>query len=139
MKIENEDELNGIKIIISSEDETKCSVVISDRMFSCLYEMKYSEDLKEIIKDLIDDDTLLIEFIDVELSEAWKESYLQGGISEDRFDRRVIFHQYNDMNEMFCLDEMTTGEIKGNYRGFGDDDLPSWKVGIIKWYRNHLI
>lgn len=137
--IKSHNHLKAIQIVLSSEDNCKCSVILSDTMFSNMYVTEYNDELENKIKDLINDDVLLIKFIDNELNEAWKSSYLQGGITEDRWDRRVVFHPYNDMNEMFCMDEMLIGEIKGNYRGFTDEHLPNWKMGIIRWYREHTI
>ena len=91
--------------------------------------------LKNEIKNIVDDEILVIEFVDNELSEAWKLSYSLGGIEEERWDRRVVFHSYDDMNEMFCIDMMLLEEIKGeNFH-----PLPEWKEYIIDWYKEHLI
>lgn len=134
-----DEEVNAVEIIRSNEEPNKCSVIICDDMFSCPYEAEFNFELIQTIKENAHKDLTVIMFVDNELNEAWKQSYLEGGIEENRHDRRVEFHKYNDMNEMFCLDEFLLGQIKGNYRGMTDDDLPAWKVGIIKWYRNHLI
>lgn len=136
-KIKNEEELTAVEIIISSEDEKLCSVIINDIMFSCLYNVVYDDELKNEIKNIVDDEILVIEFVDKELSEAWKLSYLLGGISEDRWDRRTIFHPYNEMNEMFCIDEFLLEEILGISRH--QDHIPKWKEYIIDWYKEHLI
>ena len=134
-KIRNEERLTAVEIIVSSEDEKLCSVVINDRMFSCPYKVVYNDELKNEIKNIVDDDILVIEFVDNELSEAWKLSYSLGGIEEERWDRRVVFHSYDDMNEMFCIDMMLLEEIKGeNFH-----PLPEWKEYIIDWYKEHLI
>ena len=134
-KIRNEERLTAVEIIVSSEDEKLCSVVINDRMFSCPYKVVYNDELKNEIKNIVDDEILVIEFVDNELSEAWKLSYSLGGIEEERWDRRVVFHPYDDMNEMFCIDMMTLEEIKGeNFY-----PLPEWKEYIIDWYKEHLI
>lgn len=134
-KIRNEERLTAVEIIVSSEDEKLCSVVINDRMFSCPYKVVYNDELKNEIKNIVDDEILVIEFVDNELSEAWKLSYSLGGIEEERWDRRVVFHSYDDMNEMFCIDMMLLEEIKGeNFH-----PLPEWKEYIIDWYKEHLI
>ena len=134
-KIRNEERLTAVEIIVSSEDEKLCSVVINDRMFSCPYKVVYNDELKNEIKKIVDDEILVIEFVDNELSEAWKLSYSLGGIEEERWDRRVVFHSYDDMNEMFCIDMMLLEEIKGeNFH-----PLPEWKEYIIDWYKEHLI
>lgn len=134
-KIRNEERLTAVEIIVSSEDEKLCSVVINDRMFSCPYKVIYNDELKNEIKNIVDDEILVIEFVDNELSEAWKLSYLLGGIEEERWDRRVVFHSYDDMNEMFCIDMMLLEEIKGE----NIHPLPEWKEYIIDWYKEHLI
>ena len=126
-KIRNEERLTAVEIIVSSEDEKLCSVVINDRMFSCPYKVIYNDELKNEIKNIVDDEILVIEFVDNELSEAWKLSYLLGGIEEERWDRRVVFHSYDDMNEMFCIDMMLLEEIKGE----NIHPLPEWKEYII--------
>lgn len=137
--INNESDLKTIQIIRSSDDLTKCSIIVGDRLFSMMYETEFNETLIEEIKSIIDNDILLISFFDVELSDAWKSSYLEGGIEKSRWDRRVKFHQYNDMNEVFCIDRTLKDEIleEGIFGDF--NELPNWKKGIIRWYQRHTI
>lgn len=146
-EIKKTENITAIEIIVSDEDANipnkpllspiKASVIINDEMFSIGYEIEegYTFDFLRTLKNkVLDEDVLLIWFKDAELPEAWKKSYIAGGITEDRFDRRVEFHPYNDMNEMFCIDRILLMQITGK-----DDRMAKWKVEIIKWYKNHLI
>ena len=132
-----DEDVTAVEIIRNNENPNECCVVINDEMFSTPYETMFNFDLLVAIKTQIakvNEDIIVIYFNDIELPEAWKQSYLAGGITEDRFDRRTEFHAYNDMNEMFCIDRILLMQITGI-----DDTCAKWKVGIIKWYRNHLI
>lgn len=137
--IKNENDLQTVQIIRSSDDLNKCSIVIGDKMFSMMYETKYDEDLINDIKLIINGDVLFISYFDIEIADAWKLSYLNGGIESQRWDRRVISHKYNNMNEIFCIDNCTKDEILEE-GVFGDfNELPNWKKGIIRWYQRHII
>lgn len=140
-KIENEkDELTAVEIIISHENPTQCSVILNDELFSTPYETTYNNELiAEIKKTIRGKEIFLIQFIDHELSEAWKQSYIQGGIPEERHDRRVIPRKYNDMNELFCIDQTLIDDLTGKWIGTPWEGVPKWKEGIIEWYKNHLI
>lgn len=132
-----DEDVTAVEIIRNNENPNECCVVINDEMFSTPYETMFNFDLLVAIKTQIakvNEDIIVIYFNDIELPEAWKQSYLAGGITEDRFDRRTEFHAYNDMNEMFCIDRILLMQITGI-----DDTCAKWKAGIIKWYRNHLI
>lgn len=132
-----DEDVTAVEIIRNNENPNECCVVINDEMFSTPYETMFNFDLLVAIKTQIakvNEDIIVIYFNDIELPEAWKQSYLAGGITEDRFDRRTEFHAYNDMNEMFCIDRILLMQITGK-----DDRCAKWKTGIIKWYRNHLI
>lgn len=133
--IESEDEIKTIQLIMG-DNEKEVSMIISTTFFSTLYVIPY--ELKQFVYDeMWDTKTKLFLFSDVELTEAWKASYLNGGISEDRWDRRTIFHKYDDMNEMFCIDEFLLEEILGISRH--QDHIPKWKVGMVEWYRKKLL
>lgn len=143
-KIENElSELTAVEIIINSENPTQCSVILNDKFFSCPYETTYNEKLiAGIKKAIMGKEILLIQFIDIELPRAWADAYTAGGIEPARHDRRVIFHPYNDMNEMFCIDQSLLWDITDEFKGT-DHELTEekckWRYEIIKWYKNHLI
>lgn len=133
--IESEDEIKAIQLIMG-DNKKEVSMVISTTFFSTLYIIPY--ELKQFVYDeLWDSKTKLFLFSDVELTEAWKSSYLLGGISEDRWDRRTIFHPYNEMNEMFSMSEFLLEEILGISRH--QDHIPKWKVGMVEWYRKKLL
>ena len=133
--IESEDEIKAVQLIMG-ENEKEVSIIISTTFFSTLYVIPY--ELKQFVYDeLWDTKTKLFLFSDIELTEAWKASYLNGGIEEERWDRRTIFHPYNEMNEMFCIDEFLLEEILGISRH--QDHIPKWKVGMIEWYRKKLL
>lgn len=133
--IESEDEIKAVQLIMG-ENEKEVSMIISTTFFSTLYVIPY--ELKQFVYDeLWDTKTKLFLFSDIELTEAWKASYLNGGIEEERWDRRTIFHPYNEMNEMFCIDMMLLEEILGISRH--QDHIPKWKVGMIEWYRKKLL
>ena len=133
--IESEDEIKAVQLIMG-ENEKEVSMIISTTFFSTLYVIPY--ELKQFVYDeLWDTKTKLFLFSDIELTEAWKASYLNGGIEEKRWDRRTIFHPYNEMNEMFCIDEFLLEEILGISRH--QDHIPKWKVGMIEWYRKKLL
>lgn len=138
-KISETDELTAVEIIRNHKNTDECSIIINDTLMSIGYETRYSKELVNAIKKIIDEDILLIQFDDNELSEAWKQSYLKGGISEDRHDRRVIPHAYNDMNELYCIDRNLLYDITDKWVGTEWENTCKWKVGIIDWYKNHLI
>ena len=136
----------AVEIIRNHENQNECSVIINDRFFSCGFECEFNFDLIIGIKNAINDNGIaeipVIMFVDNELNEAWKQSYLAGGIPEEDHDRRVIFHAYNDMNEMFCIDQSLLWDITDEFKGT-DHELTeekcAWRWNMIKWYKNHLI
>ena len=143
-KIENEKkELASIEIIISHENPTQCSVILNDELFTWGYETTYNNELiKGIKKTIQGKEILLIQFIDNELAEGWKQAYLKGGIPEERHDRRVIPRKYNDMNELFCVDRNLLWDITDYFKGTPHElteNKCKWRFEIIKWYKNHLI
>ena len=98
-KIENEkDDLTAVGIILNHKNHNQCSVILNDEWFSIPYETDYTPELTAMIKETINDETLLIKFDDYELAEGWKQAYLKGGIPEERHDRRVIPRKYHHMN-----------------------------------------
>ena len=107
-EIKNTDELQAIEIIINGQPtstEVECSVILSDNLFSWGYETIYNNELVDKLQCCVrGKDIILIQFIDTELPKAWEQSYLLGGIPKERHDRRVKFHPYNEMNELFCVD-----------------------------------
>lgn len=137
-EIENvitEEDVKTVQIIMGNEEEI-CSIIVGTEMFSTLYLIPYNK--RQYIYDkLWDTKVKVFLFNDFELSEAWKESYIKGGIDEDRWDRRVEFHSYDNMNEMFCIDMMLLEEILGISRH--QDHIPKWKVGMVEWYRKKLL
>ena len=137
-EIENvitEEDVKTVQIIMGNEEEV-CSIVVGTEMFSSLYLIPYNK--RQYIYDkLWDTKTKVFLFSDFELSEAWKASYTKGGIEKERWDRRTVFHKYDDMNEMFCIDEFLLEEILGISRH--QDHIPKWKVGVIEWYRKKLL
>ena len=141
-KVTKNDDLTAVEIIINHKNQLECSIILNDTMFSIPYETNFTFDLPSKIKEAVSSEVLVIGFIDTELPEAWRQSYLEGGISEDRYDRRVEFHAYNDMNEMFCIDRNILWDITGKWAEIYQDEnyeVCGWKKGIIRWYKNHLI
>ena len=137
------DELTAIEIIINRENPTECSVILNDEFFSIPYETIYNEKLIAEIKKTIPGKILLIQFIDYELPEAWKQSYKKAGILEKYpYDRRLKFHPYNEMNEQFCIDRNLLWDITDEFKGTPHElteEKCKWRFEIIKWYKNHLI
>lgn len=141
-EIEKTEELTAVEIIRSNEDANKCSVILNDKWFSMPYETDFDFALIVGIKQVISDEVILIMFVDNELPEAWRQSYLADGIAEENHDRRVEFHAYNDMNEMFCIDRTMLWDITDEFKGTAHElteEKCAWRWNIIKWYKNHLI
>lgn len=138
--IESEDEIKAVQLIMG-DNEKEVSMIISTTFFSTLYVIPY--ELKQFVYDeLWDTKTKLFLFSDVELTEAWKKSYTKGGISENRWDRRTIFHPYNQMNEMFCMSEDLLDDITGKWIGTPwelTEDKCAWKYHMIEWYKTKLM
>lgn len=143
-KLENtKNELTAVEIIINHKNPTQCSVILNDTLFSHGYETTYNNELIAKIKKTIHgQEILLIQFIDNELTEAWKQAYLSDGITEDRWDRRVIPREYNDMNELFCVDRNLLWDITDYFKGTPHElteEKCAWRYHIIQWYKQHLI
>lgn len=140
-QIEEED-VTAVEIIRSHKNPEVCSVIINDTLFSMPYIMDYNFELLQTIKKHVAEKVLVIMFTDDELPKAWRDSYLKGGIPEERHDRRVEFHAYDDMNEMFCIDRNLLWEITDEFKGT-DHELTEEKCGwfwnMIQWYKSHLI
>lgn len=164
MRIKNQNEileaikktetLTAVEIIISSEDHAipnrpldspiKASVIINDKFFSTPYEIKegYTFEFLKTIKKTIPEDVLLIYFEDAELPKAWAAAYTADGIPPERHDRRVIFHPYNEMCEMYCIDQTLLWDITDHFKGTDHElteDLCKWRWDIIQFYKKHLI
>lgn len=144
-KIENEkDELTAVEIIISHENPTQCSVILNDELFSVPYETTYNNELIAGVKKAIrGKEILLIQFIDNELPEAWKQSFKKAGILE-RYpdDRRLKYHAFNDMNEQFCIDRNLLWNITDEFKGTPHElteEKGSWMYYMTLWYREQLI
>jgi len=144
-EIKNENkELTAVEIIISHENPTQCSVILNDKLFSWGYETTYNNELIAKIKKAIQGkEILLIQFIDSDLPEAWRQAYSKAGILEKYpDDRRLQFHPYNDMNELFCVDRNLLWDITDEFKGTPHElteENGSWRYHAIQWYKNHLI
>ena len=142
-KIENEkDELTAVEIIRNHKNHKQCSVILNDELFSIPYETDCTPELANMIKETINPETLLIMFDDYELAEGWKQAYLKGGIPEERHDRRVIPRQYNDMNELFCVDRNLLWDLTDEFKGTPHElteERCAWRFHAIQWYKAHLI
>lgn len=136
---EIDEQTTAVEIIRNHENPKECSVIINNKMFSIGYETEYTFELLTAIKTAVPEEAIVIMFNDNELPEAWKQSYLNGGITEDRFDRRTEFNAYNEMNEMFCISRDLLWDINDKWVGTPYENNCEWKTGIIKWYKNHLI
>lgn len=88
---------------------------------------------KKIVDIARNTDILVFQFYDTDVPEMWKKSYKQGGIPEERWDRRVEFHKYNEPNEMFCIDWLDYMQI------IGEVECPKWKEYAIEWYKSNLV
>ena len=153
-EIKNTETLTAVEIIISSEDHeipnrplgtpVKASIIINDELFSTPYEIEegYTFDFLKTIKKTIPKEVLLIYFEDADLPKAWADAYTAGGIPEERHDRRVIFHPYNEMCEMYCVDRNLLWDITDYFKGTPHEltkDKCGWRWNIIQWYKKHLI
>ena len=142
-KIENEkDDLTAVGIILNHKNHNQCSVILNDEWFSIPYETDYTPELTAMIKETINDETLLIKFDDYELAEGWKQAYLKGGIPEERHNRRVIPRKYNDMNELFCVERNLLWDITDYFKGTPHElteEKCAWRYHAIQWYKQHLI
>lgn len=143
-KIENEkDDLTAVGIILNHKNHNQCSVILNDEWFSIPYETDYTPELTAMIKETINDETLLIKFDDIELPEAWRQSYAKAGILEKYpDDRRLKFHPYNDMNEQFCIDRILVWNITDYFKGTPHEltkEKSSWMWYITQWYKQQLI
>ena len=138
-----DENVTAVEIIRSNENPNRCSVIINDKIFSIGYETEFNFDLITAIKNTVADDTLVIMFVDNELPEAWKQAYEKVDILEKYpNDRRLEFHQYNDMNEMFCIDRMLLWDITDEFKGTEHElteENGFYRWHIAKWYKNHLI
>ena len=141
-KLNNEENLTAVEIIRSHENPEICSVIINDELFSIPYIMDFNFELLETVKKTVNDEILVILFNDDELPKAWADSYTAGGIPEERHDRRVIFHAYDDMNEQFCIDQTLLWDITDEFKGTPHElteEKCAWRWNIIQWYKAHLI
>lgn len=140
--IKKTETLTAVEIIRNHKNPSECCVVINDKLFSMPYETEYSFELLQAIKNTVSEDILVIMFNDDELPKAWAAAYTADGIPEERHDRRVEFHAYNDMNEMFCIDRTMLWDITDEFKGT-DHELTKekciWRWTIIQWYKAHLI
>ena len=136
-------ETKAVEIIRNHENPNQCNVIINDQFFSCPYETEYSFELLTAIKTAVPEEAIVIMFNDNELPEAWKQAYKKAGILEKYpDDRRLKFHPYNEMNEMFCIDQSLLWDITDEFKGTDHEvteDKCKWRFEIIKWYKNHLI
>ena len=152
--INKTEDLTAVEIIISSDDHAipnrplyspvKASVIINDKFFSVPYEIEegYTFEFLKTIKKTIPEDVLLIYFEDRELPKAWASAYTAAGIPEEDHDRRVIYHPYNEMCEMYCIDQTMLWDITDYWKGTDHElteDLCKWRWDIIQWYKAHLI
>lgn len=141
-EIKNTETLTAIEIIRNHKNTNQCSIIINDELFSTPYETTYSSKLLQQIKNTINENIIVIMFNDDELPKAWAESYTLGGIPKEKHDRRVKFHPYNEMNEMFCIDRNNLWDITDYWEGTEyelTEDKCRWRFEIIKWYKNHLV
>ena len=138
-ELENTDGLNTVQVITDSSNKN-AAIYFGDKFFTIGYEITdYNKNTLETIKEHLPEEVLLFSFSDNDLTEAWKTSYIYGGIPEDRWDRRTVFHQYNEHNEMFCIDRELLDDITGKWIGTPWEGVPEWKEYAVKWYKNHLI
>ena len=97
-ELENTDGLNTVQVITDSSNKN-AAIYFGDKFFTIGYEITdYNKNTLETIKEHLPEEVLLFSFSDNDLTEAWKTSYIYGGIPEDRWDRRTVFHQYNEHN-----------------------------------------
>ena len=138
--IENDGKIFTAQLIMSRTNNEEFGLVIGTRMFSSHY-IASIDLMGHICKQLKEKEILTFRFYDEDLTEAWKNSYTYGGISKDDWDRRTVFHPYSEMNEMFCIDDMTFSEITGyDFHGFElRHPIPNWKRWVIGWYKRCII
>lgn len=136
-KIENK-EAKAICIVQNHENKSEAVAYVSDRLFTFPIQIEYNFETLTAIKNAVNEECFVFVFTDKELQDAWIDSYLDGGISEDRFDRRTEFHKFDEIHEIFCIDRMTLMEIRGDFDGT-EWEASEWKKGIIAWYKNQAI
>jgi hypothetical protein len=141
-QIKKTETLTAVEIIRNHENPKECSVIINDKFFSMPYITEFNFELLTEIKNNVSDEILVILFNDDELPKAWRDSYLAEGIPVERHDRRVEFHRFDDMNEMFCIDRTLLWDITDYFKGTAHEwsrDDCIWRFEIIQWYKAHLI
>lgn len=138
--INGEDGIKAVQLIMGDNEEEIC-MVISTEMFSTPYLIPYNK-RQFVYDELWDTKVKLFLFTDKQLTEAWKDSYTKGGIEQERWDRRTIFHPYNQMNEMFCMGDDLLDDITGKWIGTPwelTEDKCAWKYHMIEWYKTKLM
>ena len=140
------EDIKTVSIIHNDEDRLKFAVYVDDLICMSGYETEVNnaiegdtvEEFAVFVNTIIDlarnKGILVFQYYDKELPEAWKESYKQGGITPNRWDRRTVFHAYNEPNEMFCIDQIDYMQLTGEI-----EEIPEWKKYMINWYKNQLI
>lgn len=145
-KIRDEEYMGDVKTISIIHDDTqrlKFAVYFDDLICMSGYETEVNiniegctvDDWREFRETLLTlNDVFVFQFYDAELPEAWKISYEKGGITPDRWDRRTVFHPFNEPNEMFCIDQIDYMQLTGEI-----EQIPKWKSYMIDWYKNQAI
>lgn len=129
--------LNSIKtisIIMDNVSRLHFAVYLDDLFICKGYELELNgvtvNDFHELVELLISihEDILIFQFYDIELFEVWKESYIE--------DEGMVFHKYNNLSELFCIDYLTYCQI---VTGSQHINVPEWKQGIIDFYRGNVL
>lgn len=133
---ENED-IKGICVIQNYLNTNEAVMYISDDIFTYGFRIECNSENLELIKSNVDNEVLLYLFTDKDLQEAWIESYMRGGISEDRFDRRAEFHKFDVPHELFCIDRNMWWHLTDYFKGTPHEGHPEWMEYVLEWYKNH--
>lgn len=148
-KLNDVEFMEGIKtisIIHDNEYRLDFAVYFDDLVCMCGFEASvdnsvkgntlkdFNKFVKKITEIAQNTNILIFQYYDADVPEIWKKSYEQGGLSFERWDRRVQFHKYNEPNEMFCVDWLDYMQIIGEIK-----EVPEWKKYALEWYKSNLV
>ena len=132
---------DDIKVICIIQDHTNhrdAVAYVSDTLFTTPYRFICTDENIKMIRDTVPNGVLLYVFSDLDLTLAWRESYMRAGIFEDRWDRRAVFHRFDVPNECFCVDQLLYDYLTDYWKGTErEGNLPKWMMYVIDWYKLH--
>lgn len=136
-KLLGNDDIKAICVVQDHTNIRDAVAYVSDSLFTTPYRFRCTRENLDLIRDSVPNDVLLYVFTDMDLTCAWRESYLRGGISEDRWDRRAVFHRFDVPNECFCVDQSFYWHLTDYWKGTEWEGHPVWMDYILDWYNFH--